>query len=197
MFSFIDRERLAMALTTLPLKSGLNSLNYAIAMMGAVILTRDSKKVCTCYSKARKYLEEAETEDPGPSTLSLHALQALILITWHEFKGQVFARAWMSLGRALRLARVLGLGHVDSDNSTSFESGGFRLPLPDTDDWAELEERRRTFWMAFILDTYANARTKSPMTLRYNEVCLPSDVPFKKGGHAPPFHYKISSQCVY
>ena len=184
MFSFIDRERLAMALTTLPLNPGLNSLNYAIAMMGAVILTRDFKKVYTCYSKARKCLEEAETEDPGPGTLSLHALQALILIAWHEFKGQDFARAWMSLGRALRLSRVLGLDHVDSDNSTSFESGGFRLPLPDTDDWAELEERRRTFWMAFILDAYANARTKSPMTLRYNEVCLPSDVPFKKGGHA-------------
>lgn len=181
-----------MALTTLPTKPGLNSLNYAIAMMGAVILTRDFKTVYAYYSRARKCLEEAETEDPGPGALSLHVLQALILIAWHEFRGQDFARAWMSLGRALRLAQVLGLDHADSGNSTSFESGGFRLPLPDTDEWAELEERRRTFWMAFILDAYANARTKSPMTLRYNEVCSPSDVPFKRRS-CSPFYCQISN----
>ena len=172
MLSFIDRERLIAALETPPVKYGPNSLNYAIAMIGSSISSSDSKTIHACYSNARRYLEESQTEEPEPS-LTVHTIQALVLITWYEFKGRDFARAWMSLGRLLRLARVLGLDCVDSDKTQPSECGGFRLPLPDTDDWVELEERRRTFWVAFILDAYSSARTKSPMTLRYNEVRSP------------------------
>ena len=170
MLSFIDRERLVAALGTPPVKPGLNSLNHAIAMIGAGISGSDYKTIYICYGHARRYLEESETEESEPGSLSVRAIQALVLITWYEFKGQDFTRAWMSLGRLLRLARVLGLDRVDSAKNVPLESSGFRFPLPDTDDWVELEERRRTFWVAFILDAYASARTKSPMTLRYNEV---------------------------
>lgn len=48
--------------------------------------------------------------------------------------------------------------------------------LPPPKDWTELEERRRTFWMAFCEDRYASIGTGWPMTIDERDIMtnLPS-----------------------
>ncbi len=110
-----------------------------------------------------------ERHEDEANFLSIEALQACVLITWYEFKGRSFCRAWMSLGRAIRLGKMLGLHRMDEDGPVTCDSG-FQLPLPVTNVQAELEERRRTFWVLFIYDAYASARTGSPMVVKAAEV---------------------------
>jgi len=44
--------------------------------------------------------------------------------------------------------------------------------LPATDDWVELEERRRTFWAAYIADKWASTANNWPMMMDEEDVCI-------------------------
>ena len=165
----IDRQRFNAALRAPQVKYALHGLSHAVAMVGAALSDGNCDLVCVCYGHARRFLEEAEREEPGPTFLDIHALQALVLITWYEFKQRHFARAWMSLGRAVRLGKLLGLHRMDQQDAPHAQCG-FQIPLPDAESLVDMEERRRTFWVTFILDAYASVRTNSSMTVHYNEV---------------------------
>ena len=140
-------------------------------MLGASLSEEWAHLAERCYDYSRKYLELTEKQEDGADFVSIQALQACVLITWFEFKGTGFTRAWMSLGRAIRLAKMMGLHQMVRDDPVTVGSG-FQLPLPEAEGRAELEERRRTFWALFIFDAYASARTGSPMAIQEAEVCV-------------------------
>ena len=178
----VDRERFSSALAASSGKPQVSALSYSVAMLGATLSDENAHLEEKCYQYARKYLETAERQEDGANFITLDALQACVLTTWYEFKGPGFARAWMSLGRAIRLAKMLGLHQMDNTDPRRARTGspisGFQLPLPATEGPAELEERRRTFWVLFIFEAYAGVRTGSPMTIQESEVlfkisCLP------------------------
>ena len=164
-------DRFFAALESSPLDPQVSSLSYAIAMLGASFSSDYAHLEEECYHRSRRYLEITERDETESKFLSIDALQACVLITWYEFKGKGFARAWMSLGRAIRLAKMLGLHQMDRADAITPQPE-FQLPFPSTDGQAELEERRRTFWALFIYDAYASARTGSPMTFIAAEVFL-------------------------
>ncbi|KAI4221769.1 MAG: hypothetical protein L6R36_006663 [Xanthoria steineri] len=130
-----------------------------------------------CYRSARHHLEKQETEDNNGTFMSIDALQAIILIALYEFKQMYFARAWLTIGKAMvrsheykstlmwhklthlgqRLAQMFGLHKMDGNPLTRQDSG-FQPGLQLTSDWCQLEERRRTFWVAFNVDWYASSR---------------------------------------
>ena len=170
----INRDRFSSVLATSPAKPEVNALSYGVAMLGATLSDENAHLEEKCYQYARKYLETAERQEDGANFVTLDALQACVLTTWYEFKGPGFARAWMSLGRAIRLAKLLGLHRMDRPDSARVRTGSpissFQLPLPATEGPAELEERRRTFWVLFIFEAYASVRTGSPMTIQEAEV---------------------------
>jgi hypothetical protein len=98
------------------------------------------------YEQARRYACANEMNDTVG--ISLLQCQALALISYYEYKQAIFPRAWLTAGKAMRLAHVLNLHRMDSRvhcNST----------LGDSSEWIEMEERRRAFWSAFCLDSYA------------------------------------------
>jgi Fungal specific transcription factor domain len=70
----------------------------------------------------------------------------------------------MSVGRAVRLAQMLGLHRLDGDDSTG------KNILAPPNDWIELEERRRTFWATFYGDRWASSGTGWPMVIDENDV---------------------------
>jgi hypothetical protein len=91
--------------------------------------------------------------------------QAWILVAVYEFVklGSGFRRPWTSVGRAIRLVQLLRLNEMDAGD------GGFDMAVnaqTDPDAVIEMEERRRTFWMAFCLDRFACALDGLPQTLR-------------------------------
>ena len=72
----------------------------------------------------------------------------------------------MSVGRAARLALMMGLNRVDGAGLD------VKKALPPARDWIELEERRRTFWMAYCVDRYASIGTGWPMAIDERDVRL-------------------------
>jgi len=118
----------------------------------------------TFYRRARKYAERDEMHGHGEHMVTLSHTQTWLLISGHEFKTTYFPRAWMSSGRASRLALMLGLHRVDGKGID------VKQCLPPPKDWSEREERRRTFWQCFCLDRYASMGTGWPMVIDEKDV---------------------------
>ncbi len=91
------------------------------------------------------------------------------IIANYEAKKTYFSRSWMSTGRMVRLAHMLGLHILDADRL------GVKTILPPARDWIELEERRRTFWAAFYGDRWASSGTGWPMIIDETEVHISSN----------------------
>ena len=81
-----------------------------------------------------------------------------------------FPRAWLSVGKATRLALMLGLNRLDGTGLDVKQS------MVPPKDWTEREERRRTFWMAFCVDRYSSVGTGWPMVIDENDVNPPPEV---------------------
>ena len=116
------------------------------------------------YRRARKYIELDEMKGQGEAFVSLAHAQTWTLIGAYEFKMMYFPRAWMSVGRAARLALMMGLNRVDGVGLD------VKQCLPPPRDWTEREERRRTFWMAYCVDRYASIGTGWPMAIDERDV---------------------------
>lgn len=98
-------------------------------------------------------------------TTIAHA-QAWCLTANFEAQQLRFAHASMSLGRAVRIAQMLGLHLVDGQN---VDSAGF---LPPYREWAEAEEMRRTWWVIYCSDRLTCASTGWPTMIREQDVWL-------------------------
>ncbi|KAL4892167.1 fungal-specific transcription factor domain-containing protein [Aspergillus ambiguus] len=109
------------------------------------------------YQRARKYAELDEMKGLGEGVVSLAHCQTWLLISSYEFRMMFFPRAWLSGGKASRLALMLGLNRVDGAALEVKQS------LAPPKDWTEKEERRRVFWMAFCIDRYASVGTGWPV----------------------------------
>ena len=109
----INPDRFFSKLAVSPTKPQLSALSYGIAMLGASVSDKYAHLQEKCYHYVRKYLEMIERQVDGENFATLDALQACVLTISYEFKGPSFARAWMSLGRAVRLAKLLGLHNMD------------------------------------------------------------------------------------
>lgn len=139
-------------------------LRYSMWCHAASITDRYMHHQDIFYRRARKYIELDEMKSQGEAFVSLAHAQAWVLICAYEFKMMYFPRAWMSVGRAARLAIMMGLNRVDGAGMD------VKQALPPARDWTELEERRRTFWMAYCVDRYASVGTGWPMSVDERDV---------------------------
>lgn len=139
-------------------------LRYAIWTMAASVSDEHSGLQTHFYKRARKYIEEAELKGHGESIISVASSQTWSLIACYEFKLMYFPRAWLSTGRAVRLAQMMGMHRLDGVGLD------VKQCLPAPKDWIEREERRRTFWISFCIDRYASIGTGWPMTVEEKDV---------------------------
>ena len=100
----------------------------------------------------------------GETFMTVGHAQAWVLISSYEFKMMYFPRAWMSVGRACRMALMLGLNRMDGVGLD------VKQCIPPPRDWTDREERRRTFWMAYCVDRYASIGTGWPMVIDEKDV---------------------------
>ncbi|KIW52422.1 hypothetical protein PV05_08058 [Exophiala xenobiotica] len=153
-------------------------LRYAMWTHACIITPKYSAYTEHFYARARKYAEADEMRGHGESMITIAHCQAWTLLGCHEFKLMYFPRAWMSIGRASRLALMMGLHRQDRVGLD------VKQTLPPPRDWTDREERRRTFWMAYCQDRYASIGTGWPMVLDEQDILtnLPaSDEAFHKG----------------
>lgn len=88
-------------------------------------------------------------------TRRIEYIQAWLLLAIYEFMFQDFRRGWISAGRAFRLIQLAGYESTDAPNK------GEPQYQPA---WAEMEERRRTLWLAYCLDRLLGIRSDTPLT---------------------------------
>ena len=74
--------------------------------------------------------------------ISLHLLQAIILVATYELGHAILPAAYLTTGEAARIGHLMGLN--DSQVNPQV--------LPRSGAWAEVEERRRTWWACMLLD---------------------------------------------
>ncbi|KAL8971656.1 MAG: hypothetical protein Q9183_000945 [Haloplaca sp. 2 TL-2023] len=171
----VNQDRFTAKLSKAMLPPPIASLSYAMASLGASIMDGYAATRDKCYELARKNLEVCEREEDGGHLMSIEALQACILIASYELRGKGFARAWMTLGRAIRLAQMMGLDRMDAHPHLN-NASKFQQTLPPAQSSWELEERRKAFWVLFIIDAYASVRSGSPVAIDQTKVttALPS-----------------------
>jgi Fungal specific transcription factor domain len=81
----------------------------------------------------------------------------------YESRKMYFRRSWSISGRAIRLCQMIGLHRLDEDD-------GLVVRSLSSNEWIDLEERRRIFWTAFCSDRYSGAVTGWPMVIDEKDV---------------------------
>ena len=106
------------------------------------------------YNETRQMLEGLDMTEDDVGAVRIEQIQAWILVAYYEFARNNFRRGWVSAGRAFRLVQLAKLHEIDSP--------GNRF---DGEDPVLVEERRRTFWVAYCLDRLICMKSQWPLTL--------------------------------
>ncbi|KAG8626088.1 hypothetical protein KVT40_006489 [Elsinoe batatas] len=146
-------------------------MRYAMWAAAASVVDKYEDLQEHFYKRARKYIQRDEMRGHGEAIVTVQHVQTWYLLGMLEFKMTYFPRAWMSTGRACRLAVMMGLHRLD------FAGLEVKQCLPPPRDWTDKEERRRTFWLCFTADRFASIGTGWPMTIDENDIRthLPAD----------------------
>ncbi|KAF2472004.1 uncharacterized protein BDR25DRAFT_342046 [Lindgomyces ingoldianus] len=160
----IHRPRFLAAMNLAPHMRPPVCLRYIMWTLAASVTDKYDVLQEHFYHRARKYAQMDEMKGHGESTITLGHCQSWILMATYEFKQMYFPRAWLSAGRAVRLAQMMQLHRLDGAGLD------VKQCLPPPKDWTEREERRRTFWMAFCVDRYASIGTGWPMTIDERDI---------------------------
>lgn len=96
----------------------------------------------------------------GETFMTLGHAQCWCLISGYECHVYAyFTRASTSLCRSVRMAQMLKLHQIDSEETQPLSWG---QPLAPSRSWVETEERRRTWWVIFMADRYLSSTTGWP-----------------------------------
>jgi transcription factor-like protein len=165
-FPFVNRDRFAVEHSSSGSSSAASALVYAVALAGCTHSPKDANKRSLCYSLARSHAEKCERDG---NLNDIKYLQALILTGRFEAMDRQFEKSWLTLGRASMVCRLLNMTQMDQsdecgagvqENLNRHQNCKVsRLRLPATEDPVLLEERRRTFWALYILQSYMKTRT--------------------------------------
>lgn len=156
MFPFLHRARF-MASCRLPPNIGAPvALRYAVWALGASASCDQTLRAYRdiFYTRARRALNDlldSTLDSLKPHRIS--TLQSLVLLTTYEFMHATFGHAWMNCGRAARMSVYFNLMRLDEPHLVCKQT------LVESKDWIDQEERRRTFWTAFMLDRFASLGT--------------------------------------
>ena len=169
----IHRPRYYAAMNLAPHMRPPVCLRYAMWANAAAVSDKYENLSEHFYQRARKYVQQDEMKGHGESMITIAHCQTWSLLATYEFKCMYFPRAWMSSGRASRMALMMGIHRLDGNGLD------VKQCLPPPKDWTEREERRRTFWMSFCIDRYSSIGTGWPMTIDERDIMshLPVDEP--------------------
>lgn len=96
---------------------------------------------------------------------TVYHAQYWYLIATFEAQRMYITRSWMSAGKCVRLVQMMGLHRID-------KHGSYIRIIPEAKSFVELEERRRTFWAAYLSDRFASKCSGWPMAINEHEVWM-------------------------
>ena len=129
-------------------------LQHAMWTLAAWLGSQFKEIQKSLYTHTRALLEEWEldiiTESP-----SIELAQAWLFLAIYEIMQVNYDRGWLSAGRCFRLVQLMKLHEVDAPNGATESNFSY----------VEIEEQRRTFWIAYSLDRFINLINYMPLTL--------------------------------
>ncbi|UKZ70910.1 uncharacterized protein TrAtP1_011881 [Trichoderma atroviride] len=147
-----------------PMRKPPMCLQYAIWAMGALWHPKYDRCADVFYKRSRYYAEADEMRESGEYFITIAHAQAWALIACYEARAMLYTRAGMSCARCCRLVHMLGLNKIDSPDDDAPET------LGPPQDWIELEERRRVFWVAFSCDAQSSMATGWPSYINSDDI---------------------------
>jgi len=142
-------------------------LRYIVWALGASVAGDKSLRAYkdVFYTRARRSLNDLlETSLDTLKPHRISTLQTLVLLATYEFLHGIFGHAWMNCGRSTRMCIYFNLMRQDEPHLFCKQT------LVDSKDWIDQEERRRTFWAAFMLDRFASLGTGWAATLNEEDI---------------------------
>jgi len=137
-------------------------LQYAMWTLATTFSSQFGNIQDSMYSKTRAALEVLDLKDWDMKTCNIEQVQSWILLTFYEFTKCSYRLAWLSAGRVFRLIQLARLDNLDNTTKD--------LEM----DQIEIEEKRRTFWVAYCLDRFISVSQAAPITLIEDVVSLPA-----------------------
>ena len=130
---------------------------------------RNTQSLHHCWLSRAKLLFEKELD---ARVFPTRALQAAVWIVFEAYVSGNITEAWFFLGKACRLAQMLGFDRIDSDHGKKLIS---LAPRPR--DAIEVEERRKVVWALFYLDRTISCLAGFALAIddRYFQVNYPLD----------------------
>ncbi|KAK2603398.1 hypothetical protein N8I77_009860 [Diaporthe amygdali] len=162
-------------------------LQHAMWTLAALLSAEYRDMVDPLYSSTRQMLEAHGVESSDPGGSDTEVLLAWVLVALCESMRTRYREAWMSAGRAIRMVQGLRFHEIDSPRTS--KERRLSVPAsatPEIDDFTEIEQRRRVFWMAYFLDHLLSIRHDWPVTLHEHVICTRLPVPdleFQTGQH--------------
>lgn len=100
---------------------------------------RSQTEASNAYAQHARQILQQDLETP-----SISRVQALLMLTGHDWGAGNGRRAWIYLGMAIRLVEVMDLTR---------ETGVPRNRVPTREEFIQAEVRRRTAWTCFLMDS--------------------------------------------
>lgn len=144
----------------------------ALRHMDPTLLSMDNDQI-----QRQSNISRSIVETHAMRSVSVESLQALIFIVFDYLNDGYNHRAWPLIGS---LTRTIGYLQLTSEPSAASTSSLLMRPVrlvQPSSDWTELEERRRLFWIIFMLDRFCSVTTGWDTSLTSDDVHrrLPAD----------------------
>lgn len=147
------------------------SLRWAIRAMAASVSSQFYSRSGEFYHRARRLAEELEPRDlaiPCLNTnVAIEQVQTWLLLAHFELLHSPKYSHLSTTRRSFHLVQLSRLHCTDSKYPASdVPSHGPETCKAASSPFSSLEERRRTFWVAFCLDRFLGGYEESPMSIQ-------------------------------
>ncbi|KAH7412217.1 putative Zn(II)2Cys6 transcription factor [Phaeosphaeria sp. MPI-PUGE-AT-0046c] len=162
-------------------------LQHAMWTLASSLSSQFQIAVRQLYDETRQLLHTLEHDDPYHQ-ISLEQTQAWLLLALYELTNEDYHRGMISVGRALRFSQMMRLYDVDAPQglptaqSPGQDAGQYGLVEQATDDWIGVETKRRTFWLAYIIERFTSM--VDGLHLFFNEQMIRTRLPASEADFA-------------
>ena len=146
------------------LKPAKECLRSAVQTIAAALSDPFRSLSQALYVETRRMLDMLDVLEQA--AVQLEHIQAGLLVAHYEFMHLHEHQAMLTAGRTLQLVQMSRLYDLDGVAHSS-------SPTMTDENFAEDEEKRRTFRLAFTFDRFLSTRNEWPLTLDEETVCGP------------------------
>ncbi|KAJ8106915.1 hypothetical protein OPT61_g9225 [Boeremia exigua] len=156
--------------------TALECLRSAMRTIAAAMSAPGAQFCDQLYAETRRLLEDYSSRCTSTESIELNYIQTWLLLGFYELLRVGETQAMLTAARCSRLVLMARLFEIDAPDWDETRSPQVP-PLtpqqrsPDDDSFCVVEERRRTFWLAYCLDCFLYARNDYPPMMQEDMIC--------------------------